>query len=74
MIGRVNHKEVICIHLGSAQVGRRLIKQAENPSIEPAALATVKNTFISLSKWFWVAIEGYLSYLLPKFEDLVPTS
>lgn len=49
MIGRVNHKEVICIHLGSAQVGRRLIKQAENPSIEPAALATVKNTFLSYS-------------------------
>ena len=23
---------------------------------------------------FWVMIEGYLSYLLPKFEDLVSTS
>ena len=27
-----------------------------------------------ITKWFWVTIEGYLSYLLPKFEDLVPTS
>ena len=27
-----------------------------------------------ITKWFWVTIEEYLSYLLPKFEDLVPTS
>ena len=27
-----------------------------------------------ITKWFWVTIEGYLSYLLPKFEDLVPAS
>ena len=27
-----------------------------------------------ITKWFWVTIEGYLRYLLPKFEDLVPTS
>ena len=27
-----------------------------------------------ITKWFWVTIEGYLSYLLPKFEDMVPTS
>ena len=27
-----------------------------------------------ITKWFWVTIEGYLSYPLPKFEDLVPTS
>ena len=27
-----------------------------------------------ITKWFWVTIEGYLSYLLPKFEDLVSTS
>ena len=27
-----------------------------------------------ITKWFWVTIEGYLSYLLPKFEELVPTS
>ena len=28
----------------------------------------------AITKWFWVTIEGYLSYLLPKFEDLVPSS
>ena len=27
-----------------------------------------------MAKWFWVPIEGYRSYLLPQFEDLVPTS
>ena len=27
-----------------------------------------------ITKWFWVTIEEYLSYLLPKFEDLVLTS
>ena len=27
-----------------------------------------------ITKWVWVTIEEYLSYLLPKFEDLVPTS
>ena len=31
-------------------------------------------TVAGMTKWFWVTIEGYLSYLLPKFEDLVPTS
>ena len=31
-------------------------------------------TVAGITKWFWVTIEGYLSYLLPKFEDLVPTS
>ena len=29
-------------------------------------------TVAGITKWFWVPIEGYLSYLLPKFEDLVP--
>ena len=31
-------------------------------------------TVAVITKWFWVTIKGYLSYLLPKFEDLVPTS
>ena len=31
-------------------------------------------TVAGITKWFWVTIEGYISYLLPKFEDLVPTS
>ena len=31
-------------------------------------------TVAGITEWFWVTIEGYLSYLLPKFEDLVPTS
>ena len=26
------------------------------------------------TKWFWVTIGRYVSYLLPQFEDLVPTS
>ena len=26
-----------------------------------------------MTKWFWVTIEGYLSYILPKFEDFIPT-
>ena len=28
-------------------------------------------TVAGITKGFWVTIEGYLSYLLPKFEDLV---
>ena len=31
-------------------------------------------TVAGITKWFWVNIEGYLGYLPPKFEDLVPTS
>ena len=30
-------------------------------------------TTTGMTKWFWVTMEGYLSYILPKFEDLVPT-
>ena len=26
-----------------------------------------------IKKWFWVTIEGYLSYILAKFEDFIPT-
>ena len=26
-----------------------------------------------MSKWFWVTIEGYLSYILPKFKDFILT-
>ena len=26
-----------------------------------------------MTKWFWVTIEGYLSYILPKFEEFIPT-
>ena len=35
------------------------------------------NRFMSVSgiiKWFEVTIKGMLSYLLPKFEDIIPTS
>ena len=31
-------------------------------------------TVAGITKWFWVTIKGYLSYILPKFADLVPTS
>ena len=31
-------------------------------------------TVAGITKLFWVTIKGYLSYLLPKFDDLVPTS
>ena len=31
-------------------------------------------TVAGITKWFWVTIDGYLSYLLPKFEDLISTS
>ena len=30
-------------------------------------------TATGISKWLWVIIEGYLSYILPKFEHFVPT-
>ena len=30
-------------------------------------------TATGISKWFWVTIEGYLSYILPKFEHFNPT-
>ena len=26
-----------------------------------------------MTKWFWVTIGGYLSYILPKFEKFIPT-
>ena len=29
---------------------------------------------VGIVKWFEVTIKGMLSYLLPKFEDLTPTS
>ena len=31
-------------------------------------------TVAGITKWFRVTMEEYLSYLLPKFEDLIPTS
>ena len=34
----------------------------------------LSRTVAGITKWFWVTIEGYLSYLLPKLEDFVPTS
>ena len=30
-------------------------------------------TVRGMTKWFWVTIEGYLSYILPKFEEFIPT-
>ena len=30
-------------------------------------------TVRGMTKWFWVTIEGYLSYILPKFEHFGPT-
>ena len=30
-------------------------------------------TVTGITKWFWVIIEGYLSYILPKFEDFIAT-
>ena len=30
-------------------------------------------TVTGITEWFWVTIEGYLSYILPKFEDFIPT-
>ena len=27
-----------------------------------------------ITKWFWVTIEGYINYLLPKFVDFVNSS
>ena len=43
------------------------------PSGNPRDL-NFSRTVAGITKWFWVTIEGYLSYLLPKFEDLIPTS
>ena len=31
-------------------------------------------TVAGITKWFWITIERYLSYLLPTFEYFVPTS
>ena len=38
------------------------------PSGNPRDL-NFSRTAAGITKWFWVTIEGYLSYLLPKFED-----
>ena len=43
------------------------------PSGNPRDLNFSK-TAAGITKWFWVTTEGYLSYLLPKFKDLIPTS
>ena len=43
------------------------------PSGNPRDL-NCSRTVAGITKWFWVTIEGYLSYLLPKFEDLILTS
>ena len=43
------------------------------PSGNPRDL-NFSRTVAGITKWFLVTIEGYLSYLLPKFEDLIPTS
>ena len=43
------------------------------PSGNPRDL-NFSRTVAGITKWIWVTIEGYLSYLLPKFEDLIPTS
>ena len=43
------------------------------PSGNPRDL-NFSRTVAGITKWFWVTLEGYLSYLLPKFEDLIPTS
>ena len=31
-------------------------------------------TVTGITKWLGVTIKGYLSYILPKFEDFAPTS
>ena len=43
------------------------------PSGNPRDL-NFSRTVEGITKWFWFIIEGYLSYPLPKFEDLIPTS
>ena len=43
------------------------------PSGNPRDL-NFSRTVAGITKWFWVTIEENLSYLLPKFEDLIPTS
>ena len=43
------------------------------PSGNPRDLNFSKTT-AGITEWFWVTTEGYLSYLLPKFKDLIPTS
>ena len=43
------------------------------PSGNPRDL-NFSRTVAGITIWFWVTIEGYLIYLLPKFEDLIPTS
>ena len=56
---------------------RKKVKSAD--TVESGYSDTLRNlnfsrTVAGITKWCWVTIEGYLSYLLPKFEDLVPTS
>ena len=43
------------------------------PSGNPRDL-NFSRSVAGITKWFRVTIEGYLSYILPKFEDLIPTS
>ena len=42
------------------------------PSGNPRDL-NFSRTVAGITKWLLVTTEGYLSYLLPKFEDLIPT-
>jgi len=55
------------------------MNDTQHTTVESGYSDTLRNlnfsrTVAGITKWFWVTIEGYLSYLLPTFEYLVPTS
>ena len=50
------------------------VKMAAKILLAPLHPSWGNMNFSSMTKWFWVTIKGYLSYIMPKFEDLVPTS
>ena len=64
---------------GSRRCGTTNMHEMKRPTVLSGYSDTLwhlnfSRTVAGITKWFWVTIEGYLSYLLPKLEDLVPTS
>ena len=57
--------------------GKILFGGLQSRVFDPDLIWGNLNRFMPVSgivKWFEVTIKGMLSYLLPKFEDLIPTS
>ena len=75
-----NHFQTPATCFWEIEVSARRVPNSQIRALVPTVWHTscgnlnFSRTVAGIWKWFWVTIKGYLSYLLPKFEDLVPTS